>query len=222
MSGLRLWHSFIHPVTGHFRAERGRFLLKHFPDIRHMRICDLGGSRHFWDNLGLDVPRENITIFNISAGETGGLSGGTDDGIDFRLYDGRHIPVADNEFDLLICNSVLEHVPPDERKALGAEMLRVAKQVFCQTPAYVFPVEPHFIMPFVHWLPRGIGYRLVRLSPWRVLARPPEDTIMEYFYGTKLLKEAELGAILPGAAIHYERSFGLVKSYMAVSRKESV
>ena len=44
----------------------------------------------------------------------------------------------------------MEHVPPAERKALGKEMARVAKEVFCQTPARTFPLEPHFIMPFVH------------------------------------------------------------------------
>ena len=139
MTDLGLWHKVILPVTAHFRAGRGRFLLEHFPDIRRIRICDLGGSRHFWDNLGIDVPRKNITIFNISEGETQGVSGKKDDGIDFRLYDGKNIPAADNEFDLLVCNSVLEHVPPADRKALGKEMTRVKGGLLPDPGAHVPP-----------------------------------------------------------------------------------
>jgi len=221
MTSLRLWHRVILPATAHFRARRGRFLLEHFPDIRRMRICDLGGSRHFWDNLGIDVPRENITIFNISEGETESVSGKKDDGIDFRIYDGKNIPAADDQFDLLVCNSVLEHVPTSERKALGKEMSRVARAVFCQTPAWSFPLEPHFIMPFVHWLPASVGFRLMQASPWRILSRPSAQVIREYFYGTKLLKEDELRGIFPGCVVHHEMAFGLVKSYMAVHRKTS-
>jgi hypothetical protein len=31
-----------------------------------------------------------------------------------------------------------------------------------QTPARSFPVEPHLLAPFIHWLPRAWQRRLVR------------------------------------------------------------
>src|SRR3972149_6149337 len=162
MTSLRLWHRVILPATAHFRRRRR---------------CDLGGSRHFWDNLGIDVPRENITIFNISEGETESVSGKKDDGIDFRLYDGKNIPAADDQFDLLVCNSVLEHVPTSERKALGQEMAMVARAVFCQTPAWAFPLQPHFIMPFVHWLPARVGFPLLQGGPGGILSKTSAQVI---------------------------------------------
>jgi hypothetical protein len=67
---MRLWHRVIHPVSSYFRRRRGQVLLERFPEIRHYKICDLGGSRHFWEKLDLGIPASNITIFNISDDET--------------------------------------------------------------------------------------------------------------------------------------------------------
>jgi Methyltransferase domain len=215
---MRLWHRVIHPITQHFRRQRGAFMLAQFPDIRHLKICDLGGSQHFWDKLGLDVPAEHVTIYNISLDETQGLAAGAAPRSRVLLYDGQHIPDADGHFDLLVCNSVLEHVPLAQRAALAREMQRVARAVFCQTPARSFPVEPHFLMPFVHWLPRALGYQLVRLSPWRLLSRPSAATLHGYWWGTQLLGHAELQALFPRARIEHERVLGLTKSYYVVAR----
>lgn len=214
---MNLWHRVIHPITQHFRQRRGRFILERFPAVREARICDLGGSRHFWDKLDIDVPHHHITIYNISSNETQGMTAdaapGDDGGIPVVIYDGRHIPVPDGHFDLLVCNSVLEHVPPPARAALAREMQRVSKALFCQTPARSFPFEPHFLMPFVHWLPRGLGFQLIKLSPWRLLARPDAATIAGYWWGTQLLGSAELSALFPDARIEAELFLGLTKSY---------
>lgn len=214
---MSLWHRVIHPVTQHFRRRRGKFLLEEFPDILKLKICDLGGSQHFWDKLGLDVPCDQITIYNISAAETQGVDLAGHQRIRVLIYDGKHIPESDATFDLLICNSVLEHVPPAQRAALAIEMQRVAKSVFCQTPAQSFPVEPHFLMPFVHWLPRGLGFQLIKLSPWRLLARPDLATIKAYWWGTRLLSRDELQTLFPGARIVAERALGLTKSYYVIA-----
>ena len=127
---MSVWHRVIHPITHHFRRRCGRFLLAQFPGIRSARICDLGGSRHFRDKLELNDPREHITIYNISSDETQGPDSASDGGIRLLIYDGKHIPVADRAFDLLICNSVLEHLPPAQRADLATEMRRVAKALF--------------------------------------------------------------------------------------------
>ncbi len=75
----------------------------------------------------------------------------------FEIYDGSVIPRPDGYYDLLLCNSVLEHVPLEQRAALSAEMARVGRQLFVQTPAKGFLIDPHFIMPLVHWVPRDVG-----------------------------------------------------------------
>lgn len=184
-------------------------LLKNFPNIRNLTICDLGGSRHFWDKLGLDIPYQNITIYNTNLAEIN-LSINE---IECIIYDGKNLPVRDKKFDLLICNSVIEHVSPNERFLLVNEMRRVAKNIFCQTPAYEFPIEPHFVMPIIHWFPRRLGFILAKISIWRILSRPDNQTIRNYWYGTKLLNKKEVDLLFPNARIEYEYFFGLTKSY---------
>jgi hypothetical protein len=210
---VSLWQRVIHPITSHFRRRRGLFLLQRFPGIRDYQICDLGGSRHFWEKLDIDVAPGNITVFNVSDGETGTSAHCAEENIRVVLYDGKHLPVGDGAFDLLVCNSVMEHVPPAQRVALAGEMRRVARRVFCQTPAYEFPIEPHFIAPFIHWLPRWIGFHFAKISPWRLLSHPSAATLRSYWWDTQLLTEQEVRDIFPQAEILTERVLGLVKSY---------
>ncbi|WP_218510013.1 class I SAM-dependent methyltransferase [Variovorax sp. dw_308] len=215
---MSLWHQVIGPITRHFRLRRGKFILKAFPGIASMRICDLGGSRHFWDKIELPIPRGQITIYNVDDGEVQQGADVSAGDIKTVIYDGQHIPAPDRFFDLLICNSVIEHVPREQRKALAEEMRRVSKLVFCQTPAWSFPFEPHFLMPFVHWLPRRLGYLLIHVSPWRLLSHPDAPTIRNYYWGTRLLRRAEIDALFPAADVTFERAMGMVKSYYVIDR----
>jgi hypothetical protein len=69
--------------------------------------------------------------------------------------DGRSLPFADGEFDLGFSNAVVEHVAGGrvgQRRFVG-ELCRVARRVFVTTPNRWFPVDPHTLVPFAHWLP---------------------------------------------------------------------
>ena len=77
-------------------------------------------------------------------------------------------------------------------------------------------------MPFVHWLPRRLGFVLVHASPWRLLSRPSRANIREYWWGTQLLDRAEVQGLFPKASIDAEFLFGLVKSYYIVSPAKAV
>jgi hypothetical protein len=79
--------------------------------------------------------------------------------------DGRRLPFADGEFDLGFSNAVVEHVAggrSGQRQFVG-ELCRVARRVFVTTPNRWFPLDPHTLLPFVHWLPPGpLRERLLR------------------------------------------------------------
>jgi hypothetical protein len=182
-----------------------------------MKVCDLGGSIHFWQELGIQLEADKLTILNVDQAGVGAVPGSDAPPYKVVLYDGTHIPFTDQQFDLLVCNSVIEHVPIARRAELAREMTRVAKRVFCQTPAYSFPIEPHFVLPAVHWLPRRISFPLIHLSPWRLLARPDAKTIHDYFWGTNLLRKQELQALFPRGEVTEEKILGLAKSYYLIS-----
>jgi Methyltransferase domain len=71
--------------------------------------------------------------------------------------DGRELPFADRAFDLGFSNAVIEHVAGGRQgqRQFVEELCRVAARVFLTTPNRWFPVDPHTLLPFVHWLPPG-------------------------------------------------------------------
>jgi SAM-dependent methyltransferase len=112
------------------------------------------------------------------------------------------LPFADGQFDLAYSSSVIEHVPRGRRAAFAAELRRVARGWFVQTPARSFPIEPHALLPFAHWLPVSM-----RRPYWRLgVAGAWEDIA--------LLRRAEMEALFgPPQA---ERVGPLVKSWVSV------
>jgi hypothetical protein len=79
--------------------------------------------------------------------------------------DGRALPFADGEFELGFSNAVVEHVSGgrDGQRRFVAELCRVADRVFVTTPNRWFPLDPHTLLPIVHWLPPGgVRERLLR------------------------------------------------------------
>ena len=71
--------------------------------------------------------------------------------------DGRRLPFGDGEFELGFSNAVVEHVAGgrEGQRQFVHELCRVASRVFVTTPNRWFPLDPHTLLPFAHWLPPG-------------------------------------------------------------------
>lgn len=75
----------------------------------------------------------------------------------FYNNSGDNLPFLENSFDIVLCNQVYEHVANPIR--LIDEIYRVLKPGGCcyfAGPNLLFPIEPHVMLPFVHWLPRKV------------------------------------------------------------------
>jgi SAM-dependent methyltransferase len=114
------------------------------------------------------------------------------------------LPFADGEFDLVYCSSVIEHVPPARRGRFAAEVRRVGRGWFVQTPAFSFPLEPHSLLPAAHWMPVAL-----RRPYWRLGAAGDWEEI-------SLLRRREMEELFGPARA--ERFAGLAKSWVCVSR----
>jgi SAM-dependent methyltransferase len=113
------------------------------------------------------------------------------------------LPYEDGEFDLVYSSSVIEHVPREQRAAFAAEVTRVGRGLYVQTPAYSFPVEPHSLLPFAHWLPAAL-----RRPLWRLGAQGHWEDI-------DLLGHGEMTRLF-GVPVHAERVGPLAKSWIAI------
>jgi len=77
--------------------------------------------------------------------------------------DAMRLPLPDKSVTVVLCAQVYEHVPDDER--LFHEIHRVLAPggiVFFSGPNWLFPIEPHYFLPFLHWLPAAWADRYLQ------------------------------------------------------------
>ncbi len=81
----------------------------------------------------------------------------------FLRGDGQRLPIQDEAVDVVVCTQVYEHVADD--RALFAEIERVLVPggvCFFSGPNRLYPMERHYRLPIVHWLPDAWASRLLR------------------------------------------------------------
>ena len=131
----------------------------------------------------------------------------------------------DDEFDVAFSNSVIEHVGEfDQQRQMAAEVMRVGKKYFLQTPNRFFPVEPHFLFPLFQFLPLAARVFLVRRFDLGFYAQggvPNEQEAIEIVSSIRLLTQRELEQLFPGGTIYKEKVFGLTKSFIVYGEQEN-
>lgn len=197
------------PFFRHFRRKRMNEFSFKFGLTAESRILDVGGSLFNW----LLIPiQPKITILNIS------LEKQNSHNVRLILGDGCHLPFTDKSFDVVYSNSVIEHLGNYEMQGLFAnEIRRVGRFYYVQTPNKWFPVEPHLITPFIHWLPLWLERKLLRnFTMWGWLTRPTYTQCKNFINEIHLLEEKEIRHLFPECEILHERLFGLNKSLIAI------
>jgi hypothetical protein len=186
----------------------------------HGRVCliDIGGTRPYWNLVSeefLDRHNVRITIVNVAAplgpAAEGRFTHVTADACDLSRF-------PDNAFHIAHSNSVIEHVGDWDRMVRFAhEVSRVAARYFVQTPSYWFPLEPHCMTPFFHYLPRPTRVWLTLhfdLGHWR--RAPSVDVAVRHVESARLLDKRMLRELFKDARIIPERVGPLTKSFIAV------
>jgi len=198
------------------RNARFRDLLQQLPN--RPRILDVGGRRSYWEGMGWFADQEHdLQIVNVSAAE--GPAGELQ-----CVADARRLPYRREAFDVVFSNSVIEHLGDRAGQAeMAAEVRRVGKRYFIQTPNRNFPIEPHFLIPLFNFLPRrwqiGLLYRLrVEYFGKRILTRRQAERVLNEL---KMVTKKELAGIFPEAALIEEKFLGLTKSFMVYAGWET-
>ena len=198
-----------------FRRRRMQRLLSLFAIEPHWRVLDVGGTLAIWELCPL---RPQLVLLNTPRALEAAVPG-----VSFVQGDGAALPFPDQSFDLVFSNSVIEHVgSPEAMRRFAAEVRRVGRRYFVQTPDAAFPVEPHLYTPFLHYLPAAWQRRLApRFSLWSLLASATPDQrdfyIRHFLEDIRLLSAAEMQVLFPDARLYRERFLGLGKSLIAAA-----
>lgn len=179
-----------------------------------VEVLDIGGTQQFWDfMLGDDAPDIRVTLLNIEHQRVSSKR------FISAAGDARSMPqFANNSFDVVFSNSVIEHVGnySDQRRTAD-EVRRVGRRYFVQTPNKRFPLEPHFLFPFFQYLPLSARAWLVNKFDVGWYRRIPNPTAARAeVESIQLLTRKQFAALFPEARIHEEKFGGLTKSFVAI------
>lgn len=219
-----MFPAYLKPVSRYFRERRNRRLIALIERLslekrRSVRVLDIGGSIIFWMSVREEtVQKCAISLFN--------LPGAYDDlpedeerlkaRFELLLGDARDLSRYDDKsFDLVVCNSVLEHVGSwDDMERAAAEAERVGERGWVQVPAFEFPVEQHFLLPFVHWFADPIQTKILRTLHDHFRDRSFSDQHRSVQH-VRPLTRGQLEHLLPHASVHTEWLV-LPKSHIAM------
>jgi SAM-dependent methyltransferase len=147
----------------------------------------------------------------------------TDLAVDFR-WGGVEQLAEVEAYDLVVLDNVYEHLPDHER-ALEAvtRALRPGGVLYLLVPNKLWPIEAHYSLPFLSWLPLSLANRYLRLARrgssyedasyaptyWqlrRALRRRPDLTF-------EFVLPGDPGATVAGAPWHYRLGMALLRRF---------
>ncbi|WP_299134501.1 methyltransferase domain-containing protein [uncultured Amaricoccus sp.] len=210
------------PATvNRFRTNRGRILRRMIDALadtlgRDIVILDVGGTPDYWGNLGTErIARIELLNRDDSQLDRPTKEIGRSDLFTRKVGDARDLSAyADQSMDLVHSNSVIEHVGGwSDMRAMANEIMRVGRAGWMQTPAWEFPIEPHFRMAIGHWFGKPMQARLMGMSVDPTIRRLDLDRRRRRLEGINLLSKSEVRALFPNREILTERVI-LAKSYV--------
>ncbi len=133
-------------------------------DLAGLTALDVGCSAGFIADelasagartIGVDIDEPGLTLARERFGGR----------VDFRLARGEALPLPDASVDVAVLNHIYEHVADPE--AVVADIHRVLKPtgvLYLGLGNRFGVIEPHYRLPFLSWLPRGLADRYVRAT----------------------------------------------------------
>ena len=199
------------------RLKRVRTFLERLKPELSWKVLDVGGTWPTWKFEGLE--RFRVTLLNLKPVK---LPEHVSDRLVAVGGDATALEYGDGEFDLIFSNSVIEHVGTwENQKKFAKEVMRVGRNLWVQTPAREFFFEPHYLTPFIHWLPREHRGKFVRwFTVWGLGWRPTPEEVADRVAEIRLIDRAEMEELFEGCEILEEKFMGMTKSYIAIRREK--
>ncbi len=213
--GLRYVADVTRPGSVASSFRRRRFALFQSliaPLPRPVRILDVGGSPAFWVRVGFTAD-EGVHILVVNKRREGAVIGPN---MRQELGDARQLSYPDQAFDVVVSNSVIEHVGDFADQArMAQEIRRVGRRYFVQTPNRSFPLEPHFLFPFFQFLPLEVRAWLLSRFQLGWHPRQEKSAARETVRSIRLVTAREMRIFFPGAKLYRESVLGLTKGFVA-------
>jgi len=147
------------------KAKKLISILSVFTNLEQCKLLDIGtGSGHIAHELSFLC--KSVISVNLNDERV------VKEGYHFIQIKDEYLPFEDETFDVVVSNHVIEHVL--NQRLHVREVSRVLKKggfLYLATPNKYAFVEPHFMMPFLSWLPRHLAsayLKLLRNKVWDI------------------------------------------------------
>lgn len=200
---------FLNFFSRKFHSKRMEFFRRVFRPAPETTILDVGGTDYCWRLSGI---RCKLTLCNLDPEMS------VDGYCEHIVGDGLALPFPDKSFDIVFSNSTIEHVGDFEQQTQFArEIRRVGRSYWVQTPNRRFPIEPHYLLPFVQYLPFWLRWRAKYLSPHHLVMMrlPTREEALQVATEVRLITAPEMRTFFPDGELHREKLCGLTKSLVS-------
>ncbi len=150
------------------KARKMLSVVRHFlgrDDLSGLTVADIGCSAGFIADELAAAGAATTYGFDIDAPGLAKAKERFGERVTFVEAPGENMPLPDESLDLVVFNHIYEHVvDPD---AVMAEVRRVLKPdgvVYLGLANKYQPIEPHYSLPLLSWLPQGLADRVLRAT----------------------------------------------------------
>ncbi len=210
------------------RAKRAKVFLDAFDLNSDINILDLGGGNgSYISSILKNHPNCKVFIADILTEDL--KKAKSDYGYEtIELNESGKLDFEDQYFDIIFCNSVIEHVTLDKKdiyqktskkqfenaafqrqQKFAEEIRRIGKQYYVQTPNKFFIIESHsWFLNIYPFITRNLQIKLLHILGkfW------PKKTSPDW----NLLTFNKMKLLFPEGYIYKEKSLGMTKSLIAI------
>ena len=165
MTSPRASHASLDLAVRSRKAAKVRLLLQSVVDLEGCRVLEVGTGS---GAIAAELAEATGPLGAVEAVDVVDERVVMPEGVRFTQVAGTAVPFPDAAFDVVVSNHVIEHVG-DRSDQLAhlrelARVLRPGGWVYLAMPNRWSPVEPHFHLPLLSWLPRPLRSAYVRLA----------------------------------------------------------
>ena len=187
------------------KVRQGNFKL--FKDLvlsfnRKVKILDIGGTQNYWEMMDYTDPNLiQVTLINIDDKKV------TLPNFAAIKMNALDLNIFKFDCDIIFSHSLIEHI---DHEKFAEIVVRSEKPYFIQTPNKYFPMEPHFLIPLLQFLPLQLKFWLVR--KYRKELESEVKSI-------NLLSKEKLKNLFPNAEIYGGKILGMTQSFIVIKKE---
>lgn len=166
-------HAVLDTDSRHEKAAKIIATLSNYQDLGCADVLDIGTGAGV---IASDIAARAKSVTSVDLHDERRVT----KGYRFEQVSDEHLPFPDASFDVVVNNHVIEHVPNQQGQVDEiARVLRPGGLMYLATPNKFGPMDPHYKLPLISWLPRPLATACLRslkkrewdiypVSPWQL------------------------------------------------------